>query len=111
MPYDPGQAQILRDALHGIPVTESRMFGGMTFMLNGHMVCGVHKGGAMFRIGPANHAFAATLPGVSPKVFGTKSMAGFVDCDDEALTDDRRRDQLLTMALTFVRSLPAKQSQ
>jgi hypothetical protein len=56
MAYDPGLAQILRDALGGWPVTEKKMFGGLAFLLNGHMVCGVHSGGAMVRVGKAGHA-------------------------------------------------------
>ena len=50
MAYDPGLAQILRDALADLPITEKMMFGGLAFLLHGHMVCGVHKGGAMVRV-------------------------------------------------------------
>ena len=49
MAYDPGLAQTLRDALADHPINEQKMFGGLAFLLNGHMVCGVHKGGAMVR--------------------------------------------------------------
>jgi hypothetical protein len=44
MAYDPGLAQTLRDALADLPITEKKMFGGLAFLLHGHMVCGVHKG-------------------------------------------------------------------
>ena len=49
MAFDPGLAQTLRDALSDWPITEKKMFGGLAFLLNGHMVCGVHKGGVMLR--------------------------------------------------------------
>jgi hypothetical protein len=49
MAFDPGLAQSLRDALADHPITEKKMFGGLAFLLHGHMVCGVHKGGAMVR--------------------------------------------------------------
>jgi hypothetical protein len=51
MAYDLGLAQLLRDDLVGEKISEKKMFGGLAFLLNGHMVCGLHKGGAMFRVG------------------------------------------------------------
>ncbi|MDZ4088009.1 MAG: TfoX/Sxy family protein [Tabrizicola sp.] len=51
MSFDPGLAQLLRDDLAGEPVTEQKMFGGLCFLSGGHMICGVHRGGTMFRVG------------------------------------------------------------
>ncbi|MGB0569002.1 MAG: TfoX/Sxy family protein [Paracoccaceae bacterium] len=34
-----------------IGISEKKMFGGLACMYAGHMVCGVHKDGAMFRVG------------------------------------------------------------
>ena len=48
MAYDLGLAQILRDALDGQRIVEKKMMGGLSFMWQGHMLCGVHKGGAVF---------------------------------------------------------------
>ena len=112
MAYDSGLAQILRDALGAEAdigqLVEKKMFGGLAFLLNGHMVCGVHKGGAMFRVGKAGYAAALTVPGVSPMMFTTRPMAGIVDCSDEACIDDARRDRLMALALDAVRALPPK---
>ena len=69
MTHDTGLAQILRDALQGDPVIEKRMMGGLTFMVHGHMLCGVHTGGAMVRVGKPNHAAALAIPGVGPMTF------------------------------------------
>ncbi len=56
MAYDEGAAALLRDELVGTgEVREQKMFGGLCFMVNGHMVCGVHKGGGMFRVGKDAH--------------------------------------------------------
>ena len=50
MAYDPGHAQLMQEALGDTPnISEKKMFGGLCFMLNGHMVCGVHKDGGMAR--------------------------------------------------------------
>ena len=49
MAYDKGLAQIMRDDLCDvIGISEKKMFGGLAFMYAGHMVCGIHKDGAMF---------------------------------------------------------------
>ena len=53
MAYDETVAQRLREAFKNRSgVTERRMFGGLTFLLNGHMCCGVVQGELMVRVGP-----------------------------------------------------------
>lgn len=108
MAYDEGLAELLRNALADQPVTEKKMFGGLCFLLHGNMICGVHKGGAMFRVGKPNDAAALALPGVQPMSFTGKPMAGFVDATDEATVDDTLRSQLIAMSVSFVKTLPAK---
>lgn len=108
MAYDPGLAQMLRDALADLPITEQKMFGGLCFLLYGHMVSGVHSGGAMMRVGKENYAAALALPGVRPMTFTGKPMADIVDVADSAVDDDAVLAQLLAMALATVRSLPPK---
>ena len=52
MAYDKGLAQIMRhDLCDVIGISKKKMFGGIAFMYAGHMVCGIHKDGAMFRVG------------------------------------------------------------
>ena len=44
MAYDEGLAQRMREALTTIPdIDEKKMFGGIGFLLNGNMACGVNK--------------------------------------------------------------------
>ena len=108
MAYDPGLAQTLRDALPDLPIAEKKMFGGLCFLLHGHMVCGVHKGGAMVRVGKANYAEALTMPGVAPMLFTGTPMAGMVDVGDAAVGDEASLARLIVMALATVRDLPPK---
>ena len=62
MAYDEGLAQIMRDDLCDvIGISEKKMFGGIAFMYAGHMVCGTHKDGAMFRVGKDQEAEAKPL--------------------------------------------------
>jgi TfoX/Sxy family transcriptional regulator of competence genes len=108
MSFDPGLAQLLRDDLAGLGVAEKKMFGGLAFLLHGHMVCGVHKGGVMFRVGKTQYAKALTIDGVTPMMFTARPMVGMVDCSDDACQDDDRRGQLMALSLAAVRVLPPK---
>lgn len=39
MAYDPGHAELMQEALGDTQnISEKKMFGGLCFMLNGHMV-------------------------------------------------------------------------
>jgi TfoX/Sxy family transcriptional regulator of competence genes len=108
MPWDEGLAQLMRDDLAAYPVTERKMFGGLCFLLNGHMVCGIHRGGAMFRVGKPNEAAALAVPGAAPMMFTGKPMSGMIDLSDDATADDARRSSVMNLALGFVRGLPPK---
>ena len=109
MAYDEGLAQLMRDALARLDgVTEKRMFGGLCFMLNGNMVCGVHRQGGMARVGKENEASALQLDGVEPLSFTGRKMGGMVDLHADTITDDRRRSEVLQLAIDFVNTLPAK---
>ena len=109
MAYDEGLAALLRDDLAGADgIVEKRMFGGLAFMKDGHMLCGVHTGGGMFRVGKPNEAAALALDGVTPMAFTGRPMGGLVDADDEAMADDERRGRLMALALENVASLPPR---
>ena len=109
MAYDEGLAEFLRRDLQGQGVvSECKMFGGLCFMLNGNMLCGVHKGGGMFRAGKDNHATALAIKGVQPMTFTGRPMGDMVDVADEALADDARRTKLMALARNFIDALPAK---
>ncbi len=109
MAYDEGLAEILRSDLAETPgVSEKKMFGGLCFMLNGNMLCGVHKDGGMFRVGKENQAAALEIEGAGPMAFTGRPMGGMVDVDDEALADDARRAELMRLAMQFVGALPPK---
>lgn len=109
MAFDEGLAQLMRDELADRPgISEQRMFGGIAFMLNGNMVCGVHAGGGMFRVGKEREVEAMAIAGTQPMTFTGRKMGGMVEVSEEALADDMRRAQLMAMALAHAASLPPK---
>ena len=109
MAYDEGHAQILRDLLvNTANITEKKMFGGLCFMQNGNMLCGVHKDGGMFRVGKENEAAALDVNGVDPLSFTGRKMGGMVDISDATLEDEDALLSLLRLADTFVGKMPPK---
>ena len=85
-----------------------RMFGGMAFMLDGHMLCGVHKGGAMYRVGKPRVAAALAIEGAREMEMGGRVMGGMVEIDDSAMAEDATRRRLMALALENLRSLPPR---
>jgi hypothetical protein len=109
MAYDEGFAQLFRDDLsHITGITEKKMFGGLCFMLNGNMLCGVHTKGSMFRVGKDNEETALAIEGAYPLGFTGRKMGGLIDVSDDAFSDDTKRIQWLDLALSFVSTFPAK---
>jgi TfoX/Sxy family transcriptional regulator of competence genes len=77
--YDDDLANRIRAVLpHGAAVTERQMFGGLAFMLGGHMACGVVKDALMVRLGPEGADRALKQPHVRPLDFTGRPMRGMV---------------------------------
>jgi len=109
MAFDEGHAEILRELLRDHNgISERKMFGGLCFMQNGNMLCGVHKDGGMFRVGKANETAALDVPGVDPLSFTGRKMGGMVDISEETIADAQALQALLALADTFVGKMPAK---
>ncbi len=109
MAYDEGLAELMRNDLVEIDgISEKKMFGGLCFLLHGHMVCGVHKGGGMARVGKQREAEALMIEGTAPLSFTGRPMGGMVDIAEEMIADDTRRGVVIALALTNARSLPPK---
>jgi TfoX/Sxy family transcriptional regulator of competence genes len=107
MAYDEAFADTMREDLGAAPsLSEKRMFGGLCFLLNGNMVCGVLKDGFMYRVGKAAETEALDLAGVSPLSFTGRPMGGMVEADADL--PDATRAVLTTMALAPAAGLPAK---
>ncbi len=109
MAFDPGLVEMIRSDLADLSgLDEKHMFGGLCFMLNGHMLCGVHKNGGMFRVGKSRQDAALAIEGVSELAFTGRKMGGMVDATDDAMSDDARRADLIALAIENVRSLPPR---
>jgi TfoX/Sxy family transcriptional regulator of competence genes len=106
--YDQDLADRVRAALPGgEPVTERQMFGGLAFMLGGHMFCGVVKDTLMARLGPEGADRALDQPHVRPMDFTGRPMKGMVFVEPEGLHGDALQ-HWVTAAVSYARTLPPK---
>lgn len=108
---DPQQlTEQVRAALAGMALSEQRMFGGVTFMLNGHMLCCVSKKGLMVRVGKDAEPEALRLPHARPCDAAGGKRPGFVVIAAEGLRNDGDVSAGLGLALRYVSALPPKET-
>jgi hypothetical protein len=109
MAFDPELGDRVRDTLGPrAAFAERRMFGGLAFMVGGHMACGVIGDDLVLRLGPDGAEGALVRPGVRPMDFTGRPMKGYVYVAPNGIGDDRRLGEWLDRALAFVATLPAK---
>ena len=79
MAYDQRVVERIREILRGHgDVVEKRMVGGLSFIVNGSMCCGVTGNALMIRVGSENRKRALARPHVRPMKFGSTTLAGFI---------------------------------
>ena len=107
MAYDDGVAQRIRESLDGQEgIVEKEMFGGIAFMLNGNMCCGVVKDSLMVRVGKDDYEAALDLPHARKMDFTGKPLPGFVYVAPEGFEDDKDLDGWVGRCVAFARTLP-----
>jgi TfoX/Sxy family transcriptional regulator of competence genes len=90
MAYDEALADRIRRALGPRPgVDEKKMFGGLAFLLEGKMFCGIVGDDLMVRVGPEGHDDALRRPHVRPMDFTGRPMKGYVYVAPAGCKSDR----------------------
>jgi TfoX/Sxy family transcriptional regulator of competence genes len=110
MAYDEVLAARVRDDLGGEPgVTEKKMFGGLGFMVDGHMAVAAGSGGdLMVRADPAASEAWLEEVGVRPMEMRGRPMTGWLLVSTAALEDDATLATWVERGATYARSLPPK---
>lgn len=79
MAYDEKLANRVRKALATRKgIVEKKMFGGLAFMLDGHMCCGVLNDELVVRVGPERYDAALSRAHTRPMDFTGRPLTGFV---------------------------------
>ncbi|WP_163133805.1 TfoX/Sxy family protein [Agarivorans sp. Alg241-V36] len=109
MAYDLTLAEMIRQALADkVEFSERKMFGGLCFMVAGHMCCGIVDKQLMARVGPNQYQDCLALEFASEMTFTGKPMKGMIYVAPEGLISAEQREQWLQYCLNFVHSLPPK---
>ena len=111
MAYDEGLAERIRGLLdERSDVSETRMFGGIAFMVRGHMAVGVVKDDLMVRVGA--EAYDALVQELHARRmdFTGRPMKGFVYVASTGLETDIALQNWVAHGVRYAASLPGKGS-
>ena len=109
MPFDEALAQRAREVLSGQgDVTEKKMFGGLAFLLGGHMCCGILGSELMVRVGAEAYAHALAQAHARPMDFTGKPLKGMVYVAESGLRTEKALSTWVNRGAGFVRKLPPK---
>lgn len=109
MAFDAGLAERLRDLLRTRQqVSERKMFGGLAFMVSGHMCVGIIGETLMARVGPLRYAEALRRKHVREMDFTGKPMKGYVYEAAEGIVEDAALEAWIDICAEYVASLLPK---
>jgi hypothetical protein len=89
-------------------LTEKKMFGGLAFLLNGNMCCGVSGHELIVRLDPAQTEKALAEPHTRVFDLTGRTMKGWILVSPEGLATDPALSKWVGVALQYAGSLPAK---
>jgi TfoX/Sxy family transcriptional regulator of competence genes len=109
MAYDEGLAERIRGVLEEQPgVSEKRMFGGVAFLVKGHMSVGIVQDKLMVRVGPESYDRVLRERHARRMDFTGRPMKGFVYVVPSGCETDADLERWVTLGVAYVASLPAK---
>jgi hypothetical protein len=110
MAYDEALADRIREVVREEPGrAEKRMFGGLAFLVEGHLaVSASGHGGLLLRVDPARTDSLVDPPAVDRFVMRGRAMDGWLRVDTAVVADDDVLREWVGLGVAHVRSLPPK---
>lgn len=109
MAFSENLANRIRQVLHDDrTVTEKKMFGGLAFLVNGNMCCGIVGDELMVRVGPEAYHSALEHQHASEMNFTGKALKGFIYVSPEGVAADNDLAEWVRRGASFALTLPAK---
>ena len=111
MAYDEDLANGIRELIAAEPgVVEQKMFGGLAFLIGGHMsVSASGRGGLLLRVPPEETDTLLAKPHAGPFEMRGKTMDGWLRIDPEGVRTKRQLESWVKRGVAYARSLPPKQ--
>ena len=112
MAFDERLAERVSAVLLDVPdVREQQMFGGIAFLVGGHMACGIVGDELMLRLGDEGADAALDQPHVRPMDFTGRPMGTMVFLEPAGVETDEELAGWIARALMYVQKLPPKTTQ
>jgi len=109
MSYDETLADRVRAVLaRKRGISEKKMFGGLAFLVKGHMACGIIGDDLMVRVGPEAYGAALTKAGARPMNFTGKAMKGLVYVGPRGYARAPSLKAWVEQGVSYATSLPPK---
>jgi TfoX N-terminal domain len=111
MAYDEELASRIRDLIGPDPeLTEKKMFGGLAFLIRGHMAISASgQGGVLVHVDPGRSAGLVATTGAAVAVMQGREMPGWLRVGPEDLASDDALPRWVDIGIGYARSLPPKQ--
>jgi hypothetical protein len=108
--YDEDLAGRIRELIAAdADVSEKKMFGGLAFLIGGHMSVSVSgQGGLLLRCEPDETEALLAKPHASPFEMRGRVMDGWLRVSPEGVRTKRELERWVTRGVSYARSLPAK---
>ena len=110
MAYDEELAGRIRQLVGGeAGLTERKMFGGLAFLIEGHMaVAASGQGGVLVRVDPEQSDRLVATTKARLMEMGGRQMVGWLRVDTDAVRTKAQLAKWVRLGVTYARSLPAK---
>ncbi|HEY1819190.1 MAG TPA: TfoX/Sxy family protein [Trebonia sp.] len=110
MAYDEVLAGRIRDLIGPDPeLTEKKMFGGLAFLIRGHMaISASREGGVLVHVDPGQTQDLLASTAATVAVMGGREMSGWLRVSAEHLNTDDDLSPWVDRGIEHARSLPPK---
>ena len=113
MAYDEDLADRIRELIGGEPgLTEQKMFGGLAFLIGGHMsVAASGQGGLLVHVDPDRSDALMARSKATPMEMRGRTMHGWLRVDADDVRTKRQLAKWVEIGAGYARSLPPKASK
>ena len=110
MPVDEDLPDRIRELIGDQPgCTEGRMFGGLAFMIGGHLaVAASTHGGILVRVDPAETERLLATTAATPMVMRDRELSGWVRVATDEVRTKRQLGAWVRRGVSYAASLPPK---
>ena len=108
MAYNLHLAERIRAELSGLPYVEKKMFGGVGFLLNGNIACGVNKDDLIVRVDPAKQSELLGKPYVKSFDLTGRPMKGWLMVEPDGYKMPEQLGTWVKEGVEFALTLPPK---